>query len=221
MPRWLEEIIRRLGWFYTLAFGAAVLALLAFAKLADEVLETDTARFDRAVLAWVQTHVDPEWTPLVVATTLVGSVGAIVLFGVVFGLFLFARKRHADALTLAAVLAGGGGLTYVLKQAFRQTRPDLYASPVHKASYSFPSGHALMSVCFFGFLAYWTVAQGPREPWRWLVALCCLLLAGLISLSRLYLAVHWPSDIVAGALVGFFWLACCLTARRWILTREA
>ncbi|MNX90434.1 PAP2 superfamily protein [compost metagenome] len=78
-----------------------------------------------------------------------------------------------------------------------------------------------MSVCFFGFLAYWTVAQGPREPWRWLVAIGCLLLTGLISLSRLYLAVHWPSDIVAGALVGFFWLACCLAGRRWVLTREA
>lgn len=213
------RLLKRVGWYYLFAFGVAVSTLIAFARLADEVRETETARFDQAVLSWVQGHVNPEWTPMVVVTTLVGSVPAIAVFGATFILYLLVRKKVLDAATLGVVLIGGGGLTFVLKHVFRQARPHLYASPVSEASYSFPSGHALMAVCFFGYLAYWIVAQGPRDFWRWLVALACLLLSGLISLSRLYLAVHWPSDIVAGTLVATFWLACCLAGRRWVSTR--
>ncbi|HEY9898661.1 MAG TPA: phosphatase PAP2 family protein [Pantanalinema sp.] len=216
----ISRLLRRVGWFYLLAFGVAVLALLAFARLADEVLETEMVRFDHAVLAWVQAHVSPEFSPWVVGLSWIGSVPAIALFGALFALVLLARAQRLDAATLVAVLTGGGALTFILKHVFRQARPTHFPSLGGETTYSFPSGHALMSVCFFGYLAYWVVAQAPREPWRWVVAAGCLGISGLIGLSRLYLAAHWPTDIVAGALVAVFWLACCLSGRRWMSTRQ-
>lgn len=215
----ISRLLRAVGWFYLLAFGVAMLAMLAFARLADEVLEAEAVHFDHAVLAWVQGHVASELSPWIMAVSWLGSVPGIGLFGALFAMVLFARSQRLDAMTLGAVLTGGGLLTFALKHLFRQARPAHFPAPGGETSYSFPSGHALMSVCFFGYLAFWLVAQGPRERWRWLVAGLCLLLSGVIGLSRLYLAAHWPTDVAAGALVAVFWLACCLAGRRWLAVR--
>lgn len=212
----LGQLLERLGLLFVGALTVAMLALAAFAKLAEEVLESEFKSFDRAVLVWVGHHVHPSWTPFVMQLSSLGTPLGITLLGTLFGVGLLARRRTWDAATLLVVLFGGSALTVGLKALFRQPRPQVFPPLSVEASYSFPSGHALLSLCFFGFLGFWVVAQSPRTWWRWLAGALIASVAVLISLSRLYLGVHWPTDVVAGNLVALFWLSSCLAIRAWL-----
>lgn len=212
----LPTLLRRSGLYFLVSLSLALLSLYGFAELADEVLEAESRGFDRAVLRWVNAHVRPEWTPYVLELSFIGSPLGISLCGLLFGVLLLARRKAWDALTLLVVLLGGGAQTVSLKALFRQPRPDLFPPLTLESSFGFPSGHALVGFCFFGYVAYWLVAQGPTAWWRWVLAALSVGTAVLISLSRLYLGVHWPTDLVAGALAAVFWLSCCLAIRRWI-----
>ena len=77
-----------------------------------------------------------------------------------------------------------------------------------------------MSFAVWGFFAWWIVSIRPREKWRWVVAALGLTIALLVALSRLYLGVHWPTDVVAGMLIAFSWIGVCAMGQRW-LTRHA
>ncbi len=217
----LLTLLQRLGLYFVVTLSLAFLALAGFAELAEEVLEAEFRGFDRTVLTWVNAHVRPEWTPYVLELSFLGSPLGISLCGLLFGVLLLGRKKAWDALTLLVLLFGAGALTVGLKSLFRQPRPDLFPPLTLETSFGFPSGHALLGTCFFGYVAYWIVAQGPRSWWRWVLAALCLATAVLISLSRLYLGVHWPTDLAAGTLVAIFWLSGCLSIRRWIAVTHA
>lgn len=210
------RLLRKLGLYYLVALAVALASLAGFAELADEVKEAEFHAFDRSVLLWVGQHVQPAWTPYVLELSLLGSPLGIGLLGVLFGVMLLARRKAWDAATLLVLLLGSGALTYGLKHFFRQPRPDVFPPLSIETTFGFPSGHALLSVCFFGFAAYWIVAQAPRVGWRWVVGALWVGMALLISLSRLYLGVHWPTDVLAGWLAALFWLSSCLVARRWL-----
>lgn len=212
----LLRLFKKLGLFYLLALSIALAALIGFTELADEVMEAEFRGFDRSVLLWVNGHVPPDWTPFVRELSFLGSPLGISLLGALFGVLLLARRQAWDAATLLVLLLGGGALTFGLKQLFRQPRPDVFPPLSVETGFGFPSGHALLSVCFFGYVAFWVAAQGPRAWWRWGVALLSVGMALLIALSRLYLGVHWPTDVAAGGLAALFWLSCCLGVRRWV-----
>jgi undecaprenyl-diphosphatase len=220
MPPRLAAFLKRLASFYSAALAMAAAAFWAFAELADQVLERSTAPFDRAViLAWhAQAH--PVLDKLALVAAAVGDVAGIVVMAALFGAYLARRRLYADLAGLAAVVVGSGVLTFALKTAFRQERPALFEQLVHEITYSFPSGHSLMSFALFGYLAAWLVSRGPRSPWRWLAAVGLVSLAAGIAASRVYLGVHWPSDVIAGAIVATFWLSICLVGRR-VLSRRA
>lgn len=217
-PR-LAAFLKRLASFYGAALAMAACAFWAFAELADEVLERSTAGFDRAVImAWhAQAH--PVLDKLALVAAAVGDVAGIALMGAIFGAYLVKRRLYADAAGLAAVVVGSGVLTFALKSAFRQPRPALFEQLVHEITYSFPSGHSLMSFGLFGYFAAWLVSRHPRSPWRWLLAVGLVSLAAGIAASRVYLGVHWPSDVVAGAIAATFWLSICLVGRRVLSNR--
>ncbi len=137
------------------------------------------------------------------------------------GIFLY-RRRILDAATLAIVLVGGGLLSTLLKIVFQQERPQLFSSIIPPpGDYSFPSGHSLIAFCLYGFFAAWLVLDSPREPWRWLVGLVSLGIAGLVAFSRLYLGVHWPTDVIGGMLIAIFWVSLCMVGRTWWTERAA
>lgn len=214
-----RELLARLGWFYGLTLGVALAALWAFQELADEVLDRDAAAFNREVLLWIHGHAGPDWDAAMVAATQFGSAWAVLLIGACLGGWLVYRRRVPEAATLAAVLGGGALLTFGLKLAFRQARPQLFTQLLPEAGYSFPSGHTLIAFCLYGFAAALAVAPEPRRPWRWLLALACLLLAALVGFSRMYLGVHWPTDVVASVLVAAFWVSLCLAGQRRVAGR--
>ena len=103
--------------------------------------------------------------------------------------------------------------------AFALSRPEVFEPLYTVSSFSFPSGHSLISFCLWGFAGAWYLLNDPARPRRWIVMLLCLALAALIAVSRLYIGVHWPTDVVAGMLLATFWVTVCLAGREWFLKR--
>ena len=182
------------------SLAAAMLAVLLFAWLADEVFEGDTRQFDASVRAWVHHYASP---PLTSAMTVISWFGSGVLAVVaIVAAFVFLRLRwRRAAVWLLLTLAGALVLELTLKYAFHRPRPEAFFGPLPR-TYSFPSGHALLSLCVYGVLAGLLSARlrsGALRVLLWIVA--AALVAG-IGLSRIYLGVHYPSDVVAGYLAG-------------------
>lgn len=216
------RLFERFGWFYLVGFGVAVFAIVAFGWLANEVVEQDLQEMNEGILLYINKVGGREWDPIARGVTDLGSVIFVTIMGVALGGIFLYRRRILDAATLVIVLIGGGLLSTVLKVVFQQARPRLFDSIVPPPpDYSFPSGHSLISFCLYGFFAAWLVADSPREPWRWVVALVSLGIAALVAFSRLYLGVHWPTDVTAGMLIALFWVSLCMVGRNWWTERAA
>jgi undecaprenyl-diphosphatase len=212
----LGRLFERRGSFYLVGFGIAVAAVIAFGWLATEVMEQELRPLNESIMLGIHRYAGPRWDPIARGVTDHGSVIFVSIIGLVVGGIFLYRRRMLDAATLGIELVGGGILSTVLKLIFQQQRPRLFPSVIPlPPDYSFPSGHSLISFCLYGFIAAWLVADAPRERWRWLVAALSLSIAALVALSRLYLGVHWPSDVTAGMLVATFWVSFCMTGRRW------
>lgn len=136
------------------------------------------------------------------------TIGRLVILAITLSILL-STKRRAAALWLALMMAGGTALNLVLKQIFAAPRPDLlpHLDIVH--SYSFPSGHAAGNMMMFGALAMLAARRGGYWAAGGMIA--------LIGISRVWLGVHWPSDVVAGFVEGLGWLALC---RVWLPARR-
>lgn len=191
--------------------------ILGFVMLADEVIEGDTQRIDEAVLRLFRGAAGPAGPPwLVEMGRDVTALGSFAGLGIVFlaslGYLLLLRKRGLAALMAAAVL-GGVALSTLLKALFDRPRPDLEgAARVFTAS--FPSGHAMLSaVTFLTLGALLARANADRRIKIYFMTLA-VLLTMLIGLSRLYLGVHYPSDVLAGWCLGTAWAVLCWTVAR-------
>lgn len=209
MPGWLLPVYRRLG----LAVSAALLAGLAasasviwaLAELADGVAEGESRRFDRAVLLLISEGA-PGWLdgPMRAVTALGYYYLVLPALLIAVGLFL-RHERRLSALLLLVATVGSLLLTTVLKAVFERARPELVDSGYSASFYSFPSGHATIAVGFYGTLTL-LVAYNLRGVWRWAVTAAGALLVLLIGFSRLYLGVHYPTDILAGYLSALLWV---------------
>jgi undecaprenyl-diphosphatase len=188
-----------------LAFSAFV--IWAFTELADVVIEGESRRFDRAVLLWIHTTF-PSWLdgPMRILTAL-GYYWFVLLLLVVIVAFFYQRGWRLSAILLLVSTAGSAVLTTVLKSVFQRARPELFDSGYQASFYSFPSGHATVAVGLYGMLTV-VLAYRLRGTARWAVAVTGILVVLLIGFSRLYLGVHYPTDVVAGYLAALLWLVC-------------
>jgi membrane-associated phospholipid phosphatase len=188
-------------------FLAAAAALWIFGWLADRVWDHETIAFDAAVRNGIHGFASPALTAFFRVVTIFGSEVFLVPFGalVIWRLASLGRRHAAALFTLAA--AGGEVLDFLLKMSFRRTRPEAYFGYALPSSYSFPSGHSMLSACFFGTLAA-VAAPKLAKTWQkavvWIAAAVATLLIGL---SRIYLGVHYPSDVVAGYSAAVIWIA--------------
>ena len=203
------EIVRRLTlaavvWL-TVGLASSAFVFWAFAELADKVIEGESRRFDRAVLLWIHAH-SPEWLdgPMRLVTALgYGQVVLPLLAAVVFVFYLKGWSLSATLLLVSTV--GSFLLTTVLKGVFERARPELFDTGYTAPFYSFPSGHAAVAVGFYGTLTF-ILAYRLRGFARWAVVVCGVLLVLLIGFSRLYLGVHYPTDVLAGFLAAPLWV---------------
>lgn len=201
-----------------LAFGGIAAALLAFAQLASEVGEGETHGFDRVVLLALRVPGDasqaigPHWLPgAMLDLTSLGSVPVLTLVTLAALGFLLVSRRHATALLVAAAVAGGGLLSMALKLLFARPRPDLVAHLAQVHSLSFPSGHALSSAATYLTLAALLARTQKSRAVRAYLMTTALTLVLVVGLTRVYLGVHWPTDVLAGWTLGAAWAALCWT----------
>jgi undecaprenyl-diphosphatase len=195
----------KLGVFLIAGIVTASTALFFFGWLAEEMLDADTTQFDEFVRTAIHRLASPSLTVAMEIFSFLGSVAFMVgLTVLTIGLFIYYHRPLA-ATMLATTMAGGVVLDEVLKYSFQRSRPVAFfgTSPT---SFSFPSGHALGSMCFYGALAVILSARIATRVARMFIYSGTLLLVGAIGVSRIYLGVHYPSDVIAGYLAAIFWV---------------
>ena len=194
---------RRLGLLLLLFLG--VLApLWLFAELADEIHELEEmARLDEAVLRWFNGVAGPHLDAFFLAVSRAGYEYGVIPADVLLSLALLLRRKWREAGFAVASFAGSALLNMAAKHGFARPRPALWESIAPESTFSFPSGHAMGSMT----LAAVAVLLAWRTRWRWPVALAAVAFVLLVGLSRLYLGVHYPSDVVAGWAAGLAWVA--------------
>ena len=200
------------------SLAAAVGALLLFTWLSEEMLAGATARFDSAIRLWVHGFASPALTAAMRMITEMGSVGLSAVLIAAIIIFWIKDWKRAIGWLLLSVL-GATILSVTLKYGFHRPRPVPFFGVVPH-SYSFPSGHSLFSFCVYGTLAGLINAR-VRSLWlRVLVWLVAGLLVVAIGLSRIYLGVHYPSDVIAGYLAALVWVSSLVVADRLRKTKK-
>lgn len=191
------------------AFLLATVAGIAFMEIAEDLQQKskELERADAAVHDWFRGRRRLEVTPFFTAFTILGTPVSLAILVAIASVPLLLKKRYRWFAYLVITAGGGGILNALLKAYFSRARPDLNDALRHASGYSFPSGHAMASIVVFGALAY----LGMRISTTWNRRSAVLALAATtvlaIATSRLYLGVHWISDIVGGLVAGGLWLA--------------
>jgi membrane-associated phospholipid phosphatase len=199
---WRDPKERRLA----IAVAGAVLAAFAFARIAEDYLTNDPlARWDVSFARWLAGERSTAGIDFFRVVTFFGSPAVAVVIGAVACVVLYLRRRLVDAALLPVVLGGAELLNLILKLSFHRARPEV--AFVHLDTYSFPSGHAMISTAAYGALAYlaWSHLRTTRR--RLFLGAGTVVVLGLIGFSRIYLGVHYLSDVLAGIAGGLFWLA--------------
>jgi membrane-associated phospholipid phosphatase len=180
--------------------------LFVFGLLAEDVAERESFRFDTPLLLDLHTHSTPFFDALMLALTWVGGV-RLLAFSVLVMAFLWWRKQRFEALFLLSAMVGTSLLNISMKAAFGRARPNLWLSLTPEHDYGFPSGHSMLSCTFV--LAMLVLVWQSALSWtmKWLVAAVGIAFVSGVGLSRLYLGVHYPSDVLAGWSLSLAWVA--------------
>jgi membrane-associated phospholipid phosphatase len=217
-PRLWRALVARLtpqhylGLHLTVGLALSASALLFFGTVAEGVLDREMlAVFDDSVTRTLRANATPRGTTAVAAFTRIGGVEALFGLALVVAILLaLARKRTLVTGWLAALL-GAGVLDQALKPIFRRPRPEGALEMLRYESWSFPSGHAMASLIAYGMLAYIAILFVRSHVLRQVIVASALLLVLGIGFSRLYLGVHYFTDVVGGFAAGVVWLSACIS----------
>ncbi|MDP9008462.1 MAG: phosphatase PAP2 family protein [Pseudomonadota bacterium] len=195
------RFLRKHGWRMMLWFVCLLLPLWGFASLVGEYHEKAVFPFDAPILNTLHKWATPALDRFFISMTRVGYTWGVVPLDAMLLVFLALRRRFRDGLFFGIAVIGSAILNIAAKNYFARTRPDLWISLMPETTYSFPSGHAMGSATLG--LAMILLCWPTR--WRWLVTIETLVLVLLIGVSRVYLGVHYPSDILAGWTAAIAW----------------
>jgi len=197
--------------FFTVSLSlgliASIAAILFFAWLSSEVLEGETKHFDAVTRDFVHQFASPTVTATMRGISFIGS--TLFLSTASIGMFSWFMSRHwrRDAWLFGLTMIGAGILNTTLKLTFRRPRPVPFFNLLAPESYSFPSGHSLASFCFFGALATILSARINNRKIHLTVWTVAAVIVFLIGLSRIYLGVHYTTDVIAGFTAALIWVS--------------
>ncbi len=213
------------------AIPVMLIALIAagiwvFIEIADEVIEGESRAFDEWLMLSLRSPDDhanplgPAWLEETARDiTAFGSTFALIFISLVVFFWLLMTKRPHGALLLAIALIGGTLLNNGLKFLFDRPRPDLVAHGTEVFTLSFPSSHAMMSATVYLTLGVMVMRYSSALRLKIYAMSVAILLAVLVGVSRVYLGVHWPTDVVAGWAVGAVWASACWLFILWLQRR--
>lgn len=185
-----------------------LLILGVVAWLCTEVWEKEAFSFDRSFLLWLHQFANPQFDRLMLFFTALGDPPTVVSIFVMTIAWLLLKRQYSDAIRFAIVCAGGIIINQEMKLFFAKPRPELWTRLITDLTFSFPSGHAVGSMVVYGFIAY-LLAKHLQSYKIYIYAIASIVIIS-IGFSRLYLGVHYPTDIIAGYGIGFLWLTTCL-----------
>ena len=201
----------------------SIVFTLVFAQIFDFVRDQgkNITPFDRAILLWMFHHRHQWLTQAATALAFMGSppvIAGMALAGALLGLAW--RKVRGAAWTLPIAVIGAGVIIQGVKLFIKRPRPSFFKPLLHETGFSFPSGHSLIAMVVYGLLGYFLIHLIRSEWGRLAVRIATVLLVVAIGVSRVYVGVHYPTDVLAGWTAGVPWLITCLAlhevlARRW------
>jgi membrane-associated phospholipid phosphatase len=196
-----------------------VLFVVSFVVFAEDLVAHKLTRFDTTVIDWVQSAIDPMNTRVMEFFTFIGSPAVVAGLVVLSVIVLYWQKKHWEALCMLVANVGGVAFNEVLKWAFHRQRPEIHRL-ITAHGYSFPSGHSMGAIVFYGMVAYFFCLFAKSMTPKVLTCVVCVLLIVMIGGSRIYLGVHYPSDVIAGFIAGGAWLVVCITGLRLKVERN-
>lgn len=212
------------GVFLVAGLALVMLAAAGFALIAGAVVRGQTQQFDDAILRWMGSNGAPWLDVAALEVTALGARMVVYMVVLVASAFLWQSRHHYSAAMLWVAVIGSGLINSVLKIAFNRPRPDVFPwRTEHVGVASFPSGHAMTSIVVYGTLAFLIARLAPTVWLKRMVWTVAMLVVLVVGLSRLYLGVHYPSDVLAGFVVGGAWAVVCalgMEAVRYFRTKR-
>ncbi|WP_042463849.1 phosphatase PAP2 family protein [Neobacillus dielmonensis] len=200
----------RLRLYLSIAFAISVVCLICFSILSLQISENSLLSFDSKMISLIQGLETPWLTVIMKFFTFVGSAPIVILLCLICLYILYKLLHHYTELILfVSVVLGSALLNQLLKQIFHRARPDLHRL-VEISGYSFPSGHAMNAFTVYGILAF-LLWKHQKTKWR---RVCLIVVSTamilLIGMSRIYLGVHYPTDIIGGYLASGVWVTTAI-----------
>ncbi|MHC4363715.1 MAG: phosphatase PAP2 family protein [Planctomycetota bacterium] len=210
-------------WISLFAFVVITGGIWIFAEIADEVLEGDTHSFDKKILMAMRDPTDtkdpwgPKWLEEMGRDfTALGGMGILILLtAATVGGYLL-QGRYKTAMLIMIAVGGGLIMSPLLKQSFDRPRPDLVPHGSYVYTKSFPSGHSMLSAITYLTLGSMIVRTRDHKATKIYVMIISMLVTLLVGVSRIYLGVHWPTDVLAGWSAGASWALICWLVARWL-----
>ncbi|MUG93233.1 phosphatase PAP2 family protein [Scytonema sp. UIC 10036] len=198
----LQQPIDKAGRQLILLSGTAVGTLIACTVLLHKF------GLDESILLAIQRLHTPLLDRIMVGITSLGGSAGLPWICLAFATSPIYYNRRSEVITFGVATLGAMALNYLLKEQFGRARPSLWDWIINVGHHSFPSGHAMMSMVVYGFIAYTLAKEFPHQ--RKQIFTLTILLIAAIGFSRLYLGVHWPTDVAAGYAAGLLWLIVCI-----------
>lgn len=203
------------GLHLTAGLAMLLLATAVFARLAGAVVAgAPITRLDVEVANWlhVHAHANAGLRTFLMGVTHLHSTPGILALGALAGVWLYRRGHRYWLVALGSAVPGGLVLNVLLKHTFERARPHFAEPLLELSTYSFPSGHAMGATVLYGFLACYAARHARSWTGRVLPFVLALAMVATVAFSRMYLGVHYLSDVLAATAEGCAWLAICITA---------
>jgi undecaprenyl-diphosphatase len=195
----------------------SVVVMLLMAKVHEEIAQPFLEHVDQHLMQVIHAHETPTLTRLALTLSFIGSPLALGPGIALAALVLWARKLRRDAILLILAIGGAALLDTILKLHFRRIRPTVSWALVTEHSFSFPSGHSVGAVVLYGTITYLIWSHLHDITQRVAVIASALLLIASIGASRVYIGVHYPTDVAAGYAVGLIWLLTLIGANEYLV----
>ena len=215
----MEERHIKQGAFVAVSLLCLIAFTWGFVSIVEEWKENEIAKFDNGVFEIVRGTISTKLTTIMTSITFLGGIKGIAIFAFCSVVILLFQKKYPLALFVSITILSGAGFNWLLKWIFKRDRPDIEAL-IQQGGYSFPSGHSMSSFIFYGSLAFILFRALDRKRYKWASVCLVGLLVLMIGISRVYLGVHYPSDIVGGFTAGGAWLTLCITIYVYFYKRK-